>query len=125
MEIIGLIAEYNPLHNGHLYHINKIKEKYPNSLLVLVLNGYFLQRGEVSIISKYDKTLLALEYGVDIVISLPTLYGVQSADTFANTSIKLLNYLKVNKIIFGSETNDIDKLTLIANKSLELDESED
>ena len=99
MEIIGLIAEYNPLHNGHLYHINKIKEKYPNSLLVLVLNGYFLQRGEVSIISKYDKTLLALEYGVDIVISLPTLYGV--------------------------ETNDIDKLTLIANKSLELDESED
>ena len=125
MEIIGLIAEYNPLHNGHLYHINKIKEKYPNSLLVLVLNGYFLQRGEVSIISKYDKTLLALEYGVDIVISLPTLYGVQSADTFANTSIKLLNYLKVNKIIFGSETNDIDKLTLIANKSLELDESND
>ena len=92
MEIIGLIAEYNPLHNGHLYHINKIKEKYPNSLLVLVLNGYFLQRGEVSIISKYDKTLLALEYGVDIVISLPTLYGVQSADTFADTSIKLLNY---------------------------------
>ena len=125
MEIIGLIAEYNPLHNGHLYHINKIKEKYPNSLLVLVLNGYFLQRGEVSIISKYDKTLLALEYGVDIVISLPTLYGVQSADTFADTSIKLLNYLKVNRIIFGSETNDIDKLTLIANKSLELDESED
>ena len=125
MEIIGLIAEYNPLHNGHLYHINKIKEKYPNSLLVLVLNGYFLQRGEVSIISKYDKTLLALEYGVDIVISLPTLYGVQSADTFADTSIKLLNYLKVNKIIFGSETNDIDKLTLIAKKSLELDESED
>ena len=125
MEIIGLIAEYNPLHNGHLYHINKIKEKYPNSLLVLVLNGYFLQRGEVSIISKYDKTLLALEYGVDIVISLPTLYGVQSADTFANTSIKLLNYLKVNNIIFGSETNDIDKLTLIANKSLELDESND
>ena len=125
MEIIGLIAEYNPLHNGHLYHINKIKEKYPNSLLVLVLNGYFLQRGEVSIISKYDKTLLALEYGVDIVISLPTLYGVQSADTFADISIKLLNYLKVNKIIFGSETNDIDKLTLIAKKSLELDESED
>ena len=125
MEIIGLIAEYNPLHNGHLYHINKIKEKYPNSLLVLVLNGYFLQRGEVSIISKYDKTLLALEYGVDIVISLPTLYGVQSADTFADTSIKLLNYLKVSRIIFGSETNDIDKLTLLAKKSLELDESED
>ncbi len=125
MEIIGLIAEYNPLHNGHLYHIKKIKEKYPNSLLVLVLNGYFLQRGEVSIISKYDKAGLALEYGVDIVISLPTLYGVQSADTFADISIKLLNYLKVNKIIFGSETNDIDKLTLLAKKSLELDESED
>ena len=74
MEIIGLIAEYNPLHNGHLYHINKIKEKYPGSLLVLVLNGYFLQRGEVSIISKYDKAGLALEYGVDIVVRLRYLY---------------------------------------------------
>ena len=125
MEIIGLIAEYNPLHNGHLYHINKIKEKYPDSLLVLVLNGYFLQRGEISVISKYDKADLALKFGVDIVISLPTLYGTQSADTFANISVKLLNHLKVNKIIFGSETDDIKILTKLAKKSLELDESID
>ena len=57
MEIIGIIAEYNPLHNGHIYHINKIKEKYPDSLIILALNGYFMERGEVSILSKYDKKM--------------------------------------------------------------------
>ncbi len=119
MEIIGLIAEYNPFHNGHLYHINKIKEMYPDSLLVLVLNGYFLQRGEPSIISKYDKTHIALLSGVDIVLELPVLYGTQSADTFSDASIKLLNYFKVKKIIFGSECDDIEKIKLIAKKSIE------
>mgnify|MGYP003302638584 CR=1 FL=1 len=54
MEKIGIICEYNPFHNGHIYHIKKIKEMYPNSLIILILNGYFLQRGEISIISKYD-----------------------------------------------------------------------
>ena len=56
MEIIGIIAEYNPFHNGHLYHINKIKEMYPNSLIILILNGYFLERGNISILSKENKT---------------------------------------------------------------------
>lgn len=124
MEIIGIIAEYNPLHNGHIYHINKIKEKYPNSLIILALNGYFMERGEVSILSKYDKAYLSVLCGVDIVISIPTLFGVQSADTFAHTAVKLLNYLNVNKIIFGSESNNIELLTKIAKKSLENDKNE-
>lgn len=117
MDIIGIICEYNPFHNGHIYHIQKIKEKYPNSLIILVLNGYFLERGEISIISKYDKTKIALENNIDLVIELPALFGTQSADTFAYTSVYLLNKLKVNKIIFGSETNDIKKLIDIAKES--------
>lgn len=116
MEIIGIIAEYNPFHNGHLYHINKIKELYPDSIIILILNGYFLERGEISIISKENKTKLALNYGIDIVIELPILYGTQSSDTFANISLMLLNELKVSKIIFGSECNDINKLKTIAEK---------
>ncbi len=112
---IGIIAEYNPFHNGHIYHINKIKEMYPGSIIILVLNGYFLQRGEISILSKEDKTRIALEYGVNIVIELPFLYGTQSADIFARESIKLLNKLKVNKIVFGSECNNINELSNIAN----------
>ena len=66
MDIIGIICEYNPFHNGHLYHIKKIKEKYPNSLLIAVINGYFLERGEISILSKENKTKIALENGIDI-----------------------------------------------------------
>ena len=66
MQKIGIIAEYNPFHNGHIYHIKKIKELYPDSLLILILNGYFLERGEISVLSKEAKTKLALKYNVDI-----------------------------------------------------------
>jgi predicted nucleotidyltransferase len=118
MDIIGIIAEFNPFHNGHLYYINKIKELYPDSILILCLNGFFLERGEISIESKEEKTRLALKYGVDIVVELPCLYGVNSGDYFGDASVKILNELKVNKIIFGSECNNIDKLTNIAKIQL-------
>ena len=119
MEIIGIIAEYNPFHNGHIYHINKIKEMYPDSILILVLNGYFLERGEISLLTKENKAKIALNYGVNIVLELPFIYGTQSADTFANMSIKLLNKLNVNKIIFGSECADILLLEKLADTQLE------
>jgi predicted nucleotidyltransferase len=116
MEIIGLICEYNPFHNGHIYHIKKIKEMYPDSLLILVLNGYFLERGEVSILTKEDKVNIALNYGIDIVVELPTIYGTQSADIFANKAITILNYLGVKKIIFGSEINNIPVINKIVTE---------
>lgn len=118
MEIIGIICEYNPFHNGHVYHLKKIKELYPNSIIVLALNSYFMQRGEISLLTKEDKVKLALLYGVDIVINLPSIYGTQSADTFAYRAIESLSKLKVNKIVFGSESCDIQKLKLIAETSL-------
>ena len=118
MNIIGLIAEYNPLHNGHIYHINKIKELYPDSTLILVLNGYFTQRGTTSILSKEDKTKLSLNNNIDIVLELPFVYGTQSSDIFAYQSIKLLNELKINHLIFGSECNDINLLNKIVDIQL-------
>ncbi len=118
MKIIGLIAEYNPFHNGHLYHINKIKELYPDSLLILVLNGYFTQRGTPSILSKENKTKIALNYNIDIIIELPFIYGTQSSDIFAYNSIKLLNELKIDTIIFGSESNNLNLLSQIVNIQL-------
>ncbi len=121
MDVIGLICEYSPFHNGHLYHINKIKERYPDSLLVLCLNGYFLERGQISLLSKESKTRIALLYGIDIVVELPALYGTQSADTFAEKSIILLHNLGVKKIIFGSETEDKDRLNTLASLQLEKD----
>lgn len=121
MQKVGIICEYNPLHNGHIYHLKKIKEMYPDSLIVLVLNGYFLERGEISIETKEDKTKLALKYGVDIVIELPFVFGTQSADSFAMYAVKALNNFGVDKIIFGSESNDINKIIEIAKKQMDKD----
>lgn len=118
MKTIGIICEYNPLHNGHLYHLNKIKELYPDSLIILVLNGYFLERGDVSIISKKNKTNLAFLHNIDIVVELPFVYGTQSADIFANASITILENLKCDYVIFGSECNEIDTLNKITDYTI-------
>ncbi len=114
MQIIGIICEYNPFHNGHLYHLKKIKEMYPDSLIILVLNGYFLERGEISILSKEDKTKVALEMGIDVVVELPFVFGSQSADTFANKSIAILENLKCDYVAFGSESANVEILEKIS-----------
>ncbi|MBE6158848.1 MAG: nucleotidyltransferase [Firmicutes bacterium] len=121
MEIIGIVAEYNPFHNGHIYQINEIKKKYPNSLIIVIIDNYFTQRGEISIITKEDKINLCLDNNIDIVVELPTLYATQSADCFAYNAIKILNEFNITKLCFGSESNDVDKLKTIAN--LQDDES--
>ena len=118
MTTIGIICEYNPFHNGHLYHINKIKEMYTDSLIILVLNGYFLERGEISIINKSDKAKIALQYGVDIVLELPFVFGTQSADTFASASIKMLEEYHCDYVVFGSESNDLNALNKIVDYTI-------
>ena len=110
MKIIGIIAEYNPLHLGHIYQLKKAKELYPDSLIILITNSYFSQRGDVCILNKYNKTTLALENNIDIVLELPFAYATQSADIFAQGALKILNELKINILLFGSESNDINKL---------------
>ena len=115
MERIGIICEYNPFHNGHIYHLRKIKEQFPDSLVILVMSGNYTMRGEISILNKWDKTDIALSYGVDLVIELPTFYATNSADIFASGAIRLLNLLKCNYLIFGTESNDIKLLQDLAN----------
>lgn len=112
--MVGIIAEYNPFHNGHIYHLQKVKEMFPNETITLVLAGHFLNRGEVSVLSKWDKTELALQYGVDLVVELPYVFASQAADIYAYGAISILKALKANYIVFGSECNDIDKLEKIA-----------
>lgn len=116
---IGIIGEYNPFHNGHIYHIDKIKENYPDSEIVLVVDSFFTERGDISVIDNYAKTLIALENKVDLVIELPFCFATQSADKFAYGAISILNKLKVDKIIFGSESNDLDSLKEAALTELE------
>lgn len=119
MKAIGIIAEYNPFHNGHLYHINKIKEKYPDYTLVLVMSGNFTERGEVSIIDKFKKSRIALLAGIDLVVELPFPFATQSADYFSYGAITILEKLKVEKVIFGSESDNIKDLETIVDAQLE------
>lgn len=114
MDAVGIICEYNPLHKGHIYHIEQTKKLFPDKTLILVLNGYFLERGEVSVLSKENKTMMALLYGVDLIVELPFIFGTQSADIFADAAIKILNHLGCKTIVFGSESNNIEALEQVA-----------
>ena len=122
MKTIGIIAEYNPFHEGHLYHIKKIKEKYPEDKIVLVMCGNFTERGEVTIIDKWKRTENALKNGIDLVVELPYPFATQSADFFAYGAITILEKLQVDKVIFGSESNDIQTLEKIAKVQIENDD---
>ncbi len=119
MKAVAIICEYNPFHNGHLYHINKIKELFPTHKIILILSGHFTQRGIVSLLNKWDKTDIALTYGVDWVIELPFVFATQSADLFAKGSIALLKEMQVEYFVFGSESGSIKELTELATIQLE------
>ena len=84
MSSVGIIAEYNPFHNGHLYHLNKIKELYPNDTIILVINGNFTERGTPSLIDKWKKVEIAKKAGIDLIIELPYPFATQSADYFSS-----------------------------------------
>ena len=114
MQKVGIICEYNPFHNGHLYHINKIKEIFDDPTIILVMSSHFTQRGNVSILNKWDKTKIALDNGVDLVVELPFEFSTQSSDIFAKGAIGILNHLGCEYIVFGSESNDIVKLNKLA-----------
>jgi len=122
MKSIGVIAEYNPFHNGHLYHLNTIKEKYPDYTIIVVMNGNFTERGDVTIIDKWKRSNIALELGVDLVIELPFPFATQSADFYAYGAITILEKLQCEKVIFGSESNNIEDLELIAKTQINNDE---
>lgn len=118
MKAIGIVAEYNPFHNGHLYQINKIKEKYKDYKIVVVMTGNFTERGEVSILDKFSRSEIAIQNGVDLVVELPFPFSTQSADTFAYGAITLLEKLHVEKVIFGSESDNVSDLEEIVDCQL-------
>lgn len=118
--VVGIIAEYNPFHNGHFYHIQQSKRLTGANFCVCIISGNFTQRGSTSIINKWAKTYMALCQGADLVIELPTVYSVSSAENFARGAIKILDSLKiVTDLAFGAECDDLGALNNITNVLME------
>jgi predicted nucleotidyltransferase len=107
MRAVGLIVEYNPFHNGHAYHLQASKEAANADVVIAVMSGNFLQRGEPALISKWFRTKMALLNGVDLVIELPYNFATQKAETFANGAVSILEAIGCESLCFGSESGDI------------------
>lgn len=110
MKALGLIAEYNPMHFGHLYHIEKSQALTRPDVTVVVMSGSVVQRGDFAVYDKFHRTQAALKNGVDLVIELPSFYVLQAADYFAHASVFLLDQLGIKDLVFGSETGDLKPL---------------
>ncbi|MCX7747241.1 MAG: nucleotidyltransferase [Clostridia bacterium] len=116
MKVLGLIVEYNPFHNGHLYHLEESKKLSGADYTVCVMSGNFIQRGEPALVNKWARAKMAILSGVDLVIELPTAFAMASAEYFAYGAVKILDSLGiVNYLCFGSESGSIHELDLIAN----------
>ena len=111
MNIVGIITEHNPFHNGHLYHVRKAREECEADLVISVMSGHFLQRGEPALFNKWARAEMAIRGGVDLVVELPTAFSVRSASAFALGSISLLDRMGVvTHVCFGSEAGNTDML---------------
>lgn len=115
-KVLGIIAEYNPFHNGHLYHIEQSKNIVKPDYTVCIITGNFVQRGNVSIVDKWSKAEMALSCGADLVVELPTVYSTSSAENFAEGCIKIFDSFKLDTVLsFGSEDGDINTLDTFAD----------
>ncbi len=115
-KVLGIIAEYNPFHNGHLYHLQNSLKLTNADYTIAIITGNFTQRGSTSLIDKWSKAEIALKNGIDLVIELPLLYSISSAENFAEGAIKILSSLNVvDYLSFGAETDDISTLNIIAD----------
>ena len=108
MRAVGLVVEYNPFHYGHAYHVAQSKQVTGEDVVIAVMSGPFLQRGEPAIVNKWDRTKQALHQGVDIVMELPYAFATQKAEIFAGGAVDILSAMGVNSLCFGSEEGSIE-----------------
>ncbi|MEG1147454.1 MAG: nucleotidyltransferase family protein [Niameybacter sp.] len=120
MQIIGIVVEYNPFHNGHFHQIEQIRTKYPECAIVVVMSGHFSQRGLPCVLDKYTRAEMALACGVDLVLELPTVYATASAERFSEAAINTLHLSGIVDILsFGSETPDLTFMKQLASLFVE------
>ena len=116
MKTIGIICEYNPFHNGHAHQLHTLASEYPDALRICIMSGSFVQRGEPALFPKFDRARWAILGGADIVIELPTLYSLGSAQLFGTGAIRMVKALSIDTLSFGSETTDLNTLIGIAKR---------
>ena len=124
-KIIGIVAEYNPFHNGHLYQIEQVRKLHPTATIVSIMSGNFLQRGTPALLDKWTRAELAVQSGVDLAIELPFAFACRSAEYFAWGAISILNATNsVDFLAFGAETDSLEQLQNIAEHCLQTDNIE-
>ena len=116
MKTIGIICEYNPFHNGHAHQLHTLASEYPDALRICIMSGSFVQRGEPALFSKFDRARWAILGDADVVIELPTLYSLGSAQLFGTGAIRMVKALSIDTLSFGSETTDLNTLIDIAKR---------
>lgn len=114
MKILGIVAEYNPFHNGHLYQLNEARKQIQPDHCIAVMSGSFLQRGEAALFDKYTRCRMALTGGLDAVYELPAYFACSSAEEFAAAAIITMKHLSVTHVAFGAECDDLHLLSALA-----------
>ena len=123
MKILGIIAEYNPMHTGHIYHINEAKKITHSDYVVAIMSGSFTEQGNIALIDKFTRAKFAIENGIDIVIELPSIFAVSDAGNFASKAIQILNDLNIiDSICFGAENDNISLFNKTTDILIEKDE---
>lgn len=115
MKITGIIAEFNPFHNGHAYLLQKARDLTNADIIVVVMSGDFVQRGTPALLSKYSRAEIALNCGADLVAELPIYSSCASAEYFAEGAVRILADLGVDSLVFGSESGDLEALSRLAD----------
>lgn len=122
MKTVAIICEYNPFHNGHKYQIEKIRKSFgENTRIVAIMSGNFVQRGEFAIFEKHTRAEMAINSGVDLVVELPIIHAISSAENFAKGGVLVANELNVDYLCFGSECGDIKLLEEVSRCTLDND----
>ena len=119
---LGIIAEYNPFHNGHLYHLNQSKEMTGAEISIVAMSGNFMQRGQVAIADKWKRAEAAIRCGADLVVEIPVVFACNSAPYFAKGGVEILEALGADYISFGSESGNIKELLNISREMELLDD---
>lgn len=115
MTVVGVVAEYNPFHAGHAFHLQETRKLVGECAIAAVMSGHFVQRGDCAVLDKWSRARTALEGGADLVLELPTVYAASSAEGFARGAVGVLAAAGVAAYLsFGSECGDVDKLQQVA-----------